>query len=265
MPIVILLNKGDHFERKQNSPALNESIGWWFSLKTADIDGDGDEDILAGNLGLNYKYKASAKEPFEVYYYDFDDNSSKDVVLTYYNFGQKFPLRGRQCSSQQVPAIAEKFPTYDMFASSNVSQIYGEDKLDHALHYAATTFASTYFENKGNGQFEAHALPVECQLSTINDMIIDDLNGDGHPDIIAAGNMYNVEVETERADAGIGAVLLGDGKGQFRALSKAESGLDLNFDVKSLLRINTTRGKLLLAGCNNEPLKVYSFFLDNKR
>lgn len=265
MPILILLNKGDHFERKQDSPALNESIGWWFSLKTADIDGDGDEDILAGNLGLNYKYKASAKEPFEVYYYDFDDNGSKDVVLTYYNFGQKFPLRGRQCSSQQVPAIAEKFPTYDMFASSNVSQIYGEDKLEHALHNAATTFASTYFENKGNGQFEAHTLPVECQLSTINDMIIDDLNGDGHPDIITAGNMYNVEVETERADAGIGAVLLGDGKGQFRALVKAESGLDLNYDVKSLLKINTTRGKLLLAGCNNEPLKVYSFFLDNKR
>ncbi|MEO5583103.1 MAG: FG-GAP-like repeat-containing protein, partial [Saprospiraceae bacterium] len=265
MGIVILLNKGNHFEKKTDSPVLNESIGWWFSIKTADIDEDGDQDIIAGNLGLNYKYKASPDEPFEVYYYDFDENGSKDVVLTYYNFGQKFPLRGRQCSSQQVPQIAEKFPTYDMFASSNVSQIYGLDKLTNALHYAATTFASTYFENKGNGQFESHRLPKECQLSSINDMIIDDLNSDGHLDIITAGNLYNAEVETERADAGIGVTLLGDGKGGFKVLTKAQSGLDLNFDVKSLLKINTAKGNLLLAGCNNDSLKVYSLNVDHRK
>ncbi|MEO5581593.1 MAG: hypothetical protein ABIR66_02790 [Saprospiraceae bacterium] len=102
-------------------------------------------------------------------------------------------------------------------------------------------------------------------MSPINDMIVEDLNSDGHLDIITAGNLYNAEVETERADAGIGVTLLGDGKGGFKVLTKAQSGLDLNFDVKSLLKINTAKGNLLLAGCNNDSLKVYSLNIDSRK
>ena len=101
--------------------------------------------------------------------------------------------------------------------------------------------------------------------SFFNDMIIEDINGDSHLDIITAGNMYNAEVETERADAGIGTVLLGDGRGNFKVLNKSESGLDLNYDVKSLLKINTARGNLILAGCNSNTLKVYSLKEDFRK
>ena len=256
MPIVALINKGDHFERKNDIKSFNENVGWWFSIKSADMDGDGDQDIIAGNLGKNYKYKAAAKEPFEVYYYDFDDNGNKDVVLTYYNFGEKYPLRGRQCSSQQIPMLAEKFPTYNKFASSNVDQIFGENKLKNALHYAATNFASTYFENKGNGQFEAHSLPVEAQFSAINDIIIRDLDHDGDPDLITAGNLFSAEVETARNDAGYGLCLLNDGKGKFSSLPKSKSGLYLPYDVKSLSVIKTGEKEMMVVGCNNGGVKV---------
>jgi len=258
-PIIILLNKGDHFERNKDDYTLNSSLGWWFSLKTADMDRDGDQDIIAGNLGLNYKYKASEEEPFEVYYYDFDDSGSKDVVLTYYNFGIKFPLRGRQCSSQQVPAILDKFPTYTMFASSDVNQIYGKDKLQNAEHYEATTFASTYFENLGNGSFKIFPLPKEAQYSSVNDMVIDDFNGDTIPDILIAGNLFQSEVETTRNDAGFGLLMLGDGKSNFKLVDRKKSGVFLPYDVKSLAVLESPKGRLVFAGCNDDEVKVYRF------
>lgn len=256
-PIIVLLNKGDHFERNTEDYALNSSLGWWFSIKSEDMDHDGDQDLIAGNLGLNYKYKASEQEPFEVYYYDFDENGSKDVVLTYYNFGVKFPLRGRQCSSQQVPTILEKFPTYTMFASSDVSQIYGKDKLEHAEHYEATTFASTYFENQGNGHFKAIPLPRDAQYSSINEMIIEDFNGDTIPDVLVAGNLFQSEVETTRNDAGYGLILQGDGHAQFKVVDRKKSGIFLPFDVKSLSVMNSPKGRLIFAGCNSDQVQVY--------
>lgn len=256
-PIVILENLQGKFIRLETN-GLENSTGWWFSLEAADIDGDGDQDFVAGNLGLNYKYKASPNEPFEVYYYDFDKNSSKDVVLTYYNYGIKYPLRGKQCSSEQVPMLNTKFKTYDLFASSDVFEIYGEESLENALHFEAKTFASSYIENLGSGRFSMHELPIQAQLSSINDVLINDYNRDGFMDLLIAGNLYNAEVETTRNDAGYGLILLGDGAGAFDPLSRFESGLFIPENVKSMLEIKTEKSEYILIGINDEPMKVYS-------
>ena len=96
--------------------------GWWFTIKEADIDNDGDMDLLVGNLGENYKYKAKPESPFEVYYNDFDQNGKNDIVLTYYNYGIQYPLRGFSCFAQQVPKIKEKFMKYDVFASLDTTK-----------------------------------------------------------------------------------------------------------------------------------------------
>jgi hypothetical protein len=49
-----------------------------------DIDGDGDIDIVAGNLGLNSRLKASHAQPVRLYYNDFDDNGIKEQIMTFY-------------------------------------------------------------------------------------------------------------------------------------------------------------------------------------
>ena len=254
--IILLENTLSGFKRS-SSPELNDQKGWWFSVDAADMDGDGDDDLILGNLGLNYKYKATPTEPFEVYYYDFDENGSKDVVLTYYNFGIQYPLRGRECSSQQVPAIKDEFKNYDLFASSDVSAIYGDSKLEQALHLEANDFSSCYAENLGSGRFKISTLPVDAQISSINDFVIDDFNGDDHLDILLAGNLYDAEVETARADAGYGLLLLGDGKGGFSPISKDESGFYVPYDVKSLETIKSGGQKIILVGCNNDEMKVF--------
>lgn len=255
-PVIILQNTDRGFQR-QTVPGLEDQKGWWFSIEAADMDQDGDEDLLIGNLGKNYKYKATTEEPFEVYYYDFDNNGSKDVVLTYYNFGIQYPLRGRECSSQQVPMIKEKFENYDLFASSDVIEVYGENKLEQALHLEALNFASIYVENLGNGLFKVRELPVQAQISSVNDFVVRDFNQDGHQDILLAGNLFDAEVETTRADGGFGLVMLGDGAGGFKVLSKKESGFFAPYDVKSLNILKYDNKPLILVGCNNAPMRIF--------
>ena len=264
MPITFIQYDGKKFSNATAEFGVKNSEGWWYSIEVADMDNDGDEDLIAGNLGLNYKYKATAQEPFEVHYDDFDENGAKDIVLSYYNFGEQVPLRGRSCSSEQVPMLAQKFKTYDLFASSNLVEVYGENNLQQALHLQAKTFATAYLENEGNGKFTMAALPNEAQLSSVNDMIIDDLDGDGAKDILIAGNLFTSEIETTRNDAGIGLFLKGDGKGIFKPVPAAESGFYLPYDVKKLALLKTTKDKLILSANNSDPLVAFKIFSTKK-
>jgi hypothetical protein len=261
MPITFFKNEEGTFTKDK---ILTNSTGWWYSIEVADLDNDGDDDYLIGNLGLNYKYKASTEEPFEVHYDDFDDNGSKDIVLSYYNFGEQYPLRGRSCSSEQVPMLKEQFPTYNIFASSDLESVYGPEKLEQALHYSAQTFASVYIENLGNGTFKVRLLPNEAQLSSINDFVIEDVNGDGHKDVLLSGNLFTSEIETTRNDAGISLLLWGDGRGNWTPASAAESGLVVPYDVKSIQKISTVNGSLLLFACNDLGLKIYKYRTSEK-
>lgn len=256
MAPVLLENTGDKFQ-KAVPGGWDKLTGWYFTIASQDIDADGDMDFLLGNLGENYKYKADEDEPFEVFYYDFDDNGEKDVVLGYYNFGDLFPVRGRECSAQQVPDIKKKIPTYDEFGRSTVEDIYGEEKLDRALHLSAYNFKSGVLRNDGDGQFEFIAFPELAQLSSVNAILAEDLNGDQRSDLIIAGNLFTSEIETPRNDAGYGLVLQNKGSCNFIPVSASESGLFLPGDVKILHFIHLSGHEVLLAGNNDAPLILY--------
>ena len=258
-PVSVFHNTGTRFEKKINPEFEQKTTGWWFSIEAADMDNDGDQDLVVGNLGLNHKYKASVEEPFKVYYDDFDLNGSKDIVLAYYNFGDLFPLRGRSCSSEQVPQLSEKFSTYNLFAESDIVSVYGEKNLENALEYQVSTFASTYFENDGTGQFTPYQLPTEAQFSSVNDILLTDANRDQIMDIIIAGNLYNSEVETPRNDAGYALLLTGMGNREFNATSPQKSGLFIPYEVKRLALIQGATSDKLLAGCNDEKVQIFQY------
>ncbi|MEN8116590.1 MAG: VCBS repeat-containing protein [Bacteroidota bacterium] len=255
MPITFLKNSEDGFINVTENYGMNNSKGWWFSIDTADFDSDGDIDFVAGNLGLNYRYKSSAQDPFEVYSYDFDNNGKNDIILTHFENGEKYPLRRKECLTEQTPSLETKFPTFKQFAKSDVYELFGLKNLDKSLHYSTNTFATSYIENKDNGQFEVKKLPLRAQFSSVNDFIIDDFNRDGNKDILLAGNLFNSEVRTPRNDAGYGLLLIGNGKGEFTEEHLTESGFFVPYNVKSLAQINN----LILVGCNNDSLKVFKF------
>lgn len=259
MPITLFKNHNGRFASFAVDHFAHSS-GWWSSIEGADFDGDGDMDYLLGNLGLNYKYHASAEAPFEIYCHDFDENGSLDIVLGYYNQDELFPLRGRECSSNQMPFLKEKFPDYHTFGTANLEEIYGAEKLAEALHLKAWIFASVLLKNEGTGLFNIEELPVRAQVSSINSTIIHDVDGDGFLDVILAGNLFQSEVETPRNDASVGLVLKNNGKGGFDVMAPLESGLYVGQDVKKLALIhlgNRSASRMaFLVGNNNDQLQL---------
>ncbi len=257
MPLLVLKNNNGQFSDISETLGLKDTHGWWYSIAQGDFDGDGDMDYIAGNLGLNYKYKATPETTFDLYYDDFDKNNTGDIILTYEDDGEKYPLRGRECSSQQMPFIKEKFETYDAFAKASLVDILGKQKLDEALHLKAQTFASVYIENRGSETWKTTPLPRLAQISSINDFIIKDINKDGYLDIILAGNLYDSEVETPRNDASNGLVLINDGKGDFKAVSMLKSGLSVPHNVTDLEELQIANQLYLVAINNNAPIQLF--------
>ncbi len=256
MAITIFQNNQGTFS-KQPIPDFENTNGWWFSIEQGDFDKDGDMDYIAGNLGLNYKYKASPDKPFDVYYKDFDGNGKGDIVLGYYNAEKHYPLRGFSCSSTQIPELKKTIGKYDAFASMELTDVYGAENLDDAIYYKATTFGTSFIENLGNGKFAVKLLPVEAQFSSVNDLLIKDLNSDGNLDILLVGNLFVSEIETPRNDAGTGVVLFGDGKNGFTTMSNLESGFFANKDAKKIKMISNTDEQLIIVANNNDDIQLF--------
>ncbi len=254
MPIVILKNKNGIFSDVSDDLGVDDTRGWWFSIGEGDFDKDGDTDYIVGNLGLNYKYKANEKETFDIYFNDFDKNNKNDIVLSYYNEGEQFPVRGRECSSQQIPAIKNKFKNYESFSIATLEDVYTKDDLEKSLHYQIKSFASIYLENTPTG-FEIRSLPNEAQTSCINKITVEDFNKDGHLDALIAGNLHASEVETPRSDAGIGLVLLGNKKGDLTPVPARESGLLISGDVKDMAKIKIRENDYLVAAKNSDAIQ----------
>ncbi len=257
MPLLFLKNDNTKFVNMTSQYGLDKTTGWWNSITSGDFDGDGDIDFVAGNLGLNYKYKASEKESFDIYAGDFDKNTRLDIVLGYYSKGTQFPLRGRQCSSEAMRSVKLKYENYNDFAESTLEDVYTAEALEKALHYKVWIFASSYIENQGNGKFKVIPLPNEAQFSSINGILTDDYNNDGNLDLFVAGNFYASEVETPRNDASLGLILLGDGNGKFNPMPASESGLFAPYDTRNVESINLVNGKAVLLVNNNDLLRVF--------
>ncbi|RJE74060.1 hypothetical protein BGP76_12745 [Reichenbachiella sp. MSK19-1] len=237
MPITVFAQRDGVFVNQSADYFEGNTTGWWFSIDQADFDQDGDLDYVLGNLGKNYKYQASPEASFNIYASDFDSNGQKDIVLSYHNFGEEYPVRGRGCSSQQIPSIKKKFKDYQSFSQASVVDVYGAEDLETSLNHSVERFASVYIENQGNGKMKLTALPNEAQLSTVNDLVIRDFDHDDKLDILLVGNLYASEVETPRNDAGLGLLLRGDGKDGFEVVSMSESGVFIPHDSKKAVAI----------------------------
>lgn len=256
MPVTFLKNTGGTFQEATSSVDSGEHVGWWYSLEKGDFDGDGDQDLIAGNLGLNSNYKSSKTDPLEVYARDFDGNRSLDAILAVKKEDGSYPIKGMRALGEQMPRLMRKFQSFESYGNASLSEMVGEEKLDQAMHYMVDTFASSYIENEGDGTFHFNELPNRAQFSTINDMIPMDVNGDGHLDCIIAGNLYNTAPQTARNDASNGLVLLGNGRGSFRAVSPFESGFMAPGNVKDLATITIAGTKAILVANNDDSLKV---------
>ena len=257
MAITILENHQGEFKESTVERGLEDTEGWWQSIAILDIDKDGDEDIIAGNIGNNNKYKPTVEKPLRVFYADFDQNGHGDIVLSKQEDEELLPVRGRECSSQQMPFISDKFPDYSSYASASLIDIYSHDKIDNAFQLKAVEFRSHILLNQGDGTYEKRPLPSYAQISPINAILAQDYNGDKYTDLILAGNMLTSETETVRYDAGHGLVLQGRADGGHTPVRPLQSGLHLQGDVKDLALIKLGEDTLgILVAKNDDQLQL---------
>ena len=249
--IGIFKNEQGKFKNISDLSDLSERFGWWFSITKTDVNKDDLPDFIVGNLGLNSKYKASTEEPLKIYASDFDENGTWDIVLSNSYKGEYVPLRGRECSSGQMPFIAQKFPSYDLFAKATLEDVYG-DMLDEAYHREVTDFNSILLINEGGGKFKLGTLPPEAQIAPILDAESLDVNGDGYEDLITIGTLYNTEVETPRLDMGSGLVMLSNGSDGYFLDREIDRSIRIDGNLKSVEQIVVNGNKHLILGRNND-------------
>jgi hypothetical protein len=250
MSVKFLRNDNGHLVDIGAASGIDSMTGWWNSLNGGDFDNDGDIDYIAGNLGFNARFHTSAKEPVGLYVSDFDGNGATDLVMSYYNDGVEYPLRNKQATVAQMPTISRRFPTFRSYGEASLEKLYTRAKLDGAKQFKATTFASSYIENMGNGRFRMRALPLAAQFSPVFGTVIEDFDGDGQLDLLLAGNFFGPDPEVVRYDAGNGLFLAGDGSGTLTADASSPSGFQAPGNVRGLATIQTGR-ELDIAVINN--------------
>jgi hypothetical protein len=216
MPVEVFSFKNGRYTRSSATFGLDKIKGWWNTLACGDFDGDGDIDLVGGNLGLNSRYQATSEGPLRLYAKDFDSNGSVDPLMAWFENGQYYPVPFRDPLLKQIPALKKKFVRYTPYAKATLEDVYAKNELASARLLEANELRSCFFENK-KGVFTCTALPLEAQWSPIKAILTADLNQDQRIDLILAGNEYGPEVETGIYDAGIGVLLQHDGKTGFVA------------------------------------------------
>jgi enediyne biosynthesis protein E4 len=260
MPIRFFKNEKGILKEITSSTGLGNTGGWWRSLVAGDFDGDGDVDYVAGNQGINNRYRASLDHPLRVVAKDFDHNGSVDLVISAYREGDYYPVHLRNDMIAQMNFLKKRYLKYAEYGRAKTSDLFSGEQLEGAYHAEVHMFESIFIENKGNGKFEYRPLPVEAQVGPLAGMLVDDFNSDGRLDILAVGNNFYTEVFGGRHDAHIGLLLAGDGKGGFRPVPVSESGFYVPDNGKSLVQLFLGDDRpVVLAAQNAGSSKAFAY------
>ena len=258
MPITIYKNEKGMLVNHSINTGLENTSGLWTTLHIADINNDGFDDILAGNLGENSKLHASQQFPLKLYTGDIDNNGVMDQLVAVESNGQYYSFAGKEDLDKQIPSLLRKdFLTYSSYAGQTLQHVFG-NKLDMMTKYTASTLSSVLAINNGKGKFTVSKLPMQVQWSAAMSFLTGDFNADNNTDILTAGNFYGVLPYEGRYDATCGTLLLNDGKQLFRTLNALQSGFVADGEVRDIKAIKSVNGKLLIAVArNNGAISLY--------
>ena len=263
MPLTIIKNEKGTLKPTQNASLKNTS-GFWNCIASGDFDQDGDIDFMAGNLGLNTRLNASTDEPLVLFTGDLDGNGSNDPMIGHYYKNKKgvkkcYALHARDDVTQQIPKIRNQLIKYIDFGQATFEELLSQ-RLSNDNSTTINHLQTTYFQNDGNGNFQTINLPMPCQWSPIQSILVDDFDEDGHLDALMVGNDYTAETNGGWNDASTGIFLKGNGKGNFTAIESAKSGFYSNGDNRSMTVFKNKNGeKSIWVGRNSERVKVFNF------
>lgn len=241
---------GDRFTEVKTS--MEQLLGGWQSVAVADIDNDGDQDLVMGNMGENFYLKPSAQAPQRIWINDFDGNGITDKIMTRTVGGKEVTVFMKRDLTDQLPSVKKLTLKHEDFAQKSIQDLFAADLLKKSqvktINYAPSCIAV----NEGNGTFRVRPLPYSVQLSCINSIHCTDIDKDGAVDLVMGGNCFAFLPQFARMDASFGQVLLNDGKGGFRELSPRQSGLELTGVIRDIREVPARNGRCLLVLQNDE-------------
>ena len=247
------INHEGRFEKKE----LTDKKGWWNFILPVDLNNDGQTDLVAGNLGLNSRLKASEKEPVRMYVYDFDGNGKKDQILSYYLNGRELPFANKDELDKQMPVLKKKFLYAENFAKARFSDIFSREDLDKAEVFTANYFSNAVLINRGNLKFDVIAMPWQAQLSPYRDAVVVDANRDSLPDVLLVGNYYENNIQMGRYDADYATLLINHGNAKFS--TETLNGPQIRGQVRHIKKLNVGGREAFILARNNDSTLVIQF------
>jgi hypothetical protein len=237
---------------------IPESEGWWTRVQAADMDKDGDTDIVLGNWGLNTKFKASNDKPLTMFVNDFDNNGKSEFIVSWYPplDNKSYPFVQRQELFAQLPGLQKTIPTYTAYGYKTYDSLFRPDVRRKAVPFKASHLESAILWNDG-GKYKLITLPVEAQVSPVFGIIADDLDGDGRMDIWLGGNFYQVKPQIGRYDASRGVLLKGAADRTFTYLPQPHDGFYVKGEVRDAAVIHSGPIKRILVARNNDKALMF--------
>ncbi|UWX54645.1 FG-GAP-like repeat-containing protein [Maribacter litopenaei] len=173
MPITILINQGDSkLLNETKNLGLEHTSGMWNTVSVTDLDNNGQPDLLVGNVGMNYKFKASTERPIKLFIDDFDENQQPDPIIFYDFFGKYVPFASKDKLTEQLPHLKKKFLSYTKFSKINgIEDLTGKKEEEIMKTKQVQELRSMLYLNPGNN-IKGVPLPINAQMSSIQDFYI---------------------------------------------------------------------------------------------
>ena len=237
---------------------LSEKTGWWNTIAVADLDKDGDNDLILGNQGENVHYRPTEENPLRIYINDFDDNGTIEQIMTQRRDDNDYPLHQKREILTQMVSLKKRNLKASEYAKRTIHELFTEEVMNNSIMKEVKYSASMIAVNEGDGNFTFKELPTRVQLSCVCGITCEDVNQDGHLDLVMAGNNFEFKPQYSRLDASYGNVLLNDGQLNFEWQDYNDSGFFIKEEVKHLESFKDKDGNtFIVSALNNDKPKVF--------
>jgi enediyne biosynthesis protein E4 len=247
----------NHKATEINIPAFHQLYGWWQSVAVADIDADGDNDIVLGNIGENFYLQPTTQQPVKMWVNDFDNNGTVEKIITRTINGKDMPVFLKRELTDQIPSLKKQNLKHASFAEKSIQQLFTPVQMKACTSKLFNYASSCIAINEGNEKFTVQPLPWQMQLSSINAINCTDINKDGLLDIVVGGNLLAWLPQFCRLDASFGQVLLNKGKHTFSYLPNATTGINIRGAIKDIVSLKAVNKNYLLFLQNNDFPVLY--------